>query len=269
MKAARSVDFFTEQNRKAEADLEKYFHDPDMEILHVFRVEVKKMRAVLFQLEQLAWSKKVKKAHRRLRHIFHKAGHIRELQLEQSWLKRHRKFDLLRLMEYDKNLIKADRSFHTEVPEMLHIFKKIRGKLEQSLMQITQHESDIYVTKKWQETLHAILVVTTASDWHETRKKIKQLLYALNWIPEVIVLSAPVNRIFQALDNLQSLIGQWHDMILLQKKLLLLKKKIKGHAIQIREQQLAIRKLQAEKGALEKDIRSVFRQVRKYIMAYR
>ena len=269
MNIARSADFFIGQHQKAVNDLENYFHDPDMEILHEFRVELKKMRAVIFQMEQLAGNKKVRKAHREIRHIFHKAGHIRELQLESAWLHRHRKFNLLRLMEYDKDIKKADRSFHREVPEMIHSFKKVKQRLEKIFPGVTQQKSDLYITAKWQETLKAVLAVETESGWHETRKTIKQLLYARNWIPEAIVLSAPVNRIFLQLDNLQSLIGQWHDLILLEKKLLSLKKKLKGHAMLIREQQLAIRKLQLEKEALAKQVTIAFRKIRKGVMAYR
>ena len=269
MNAVRSVDFFISQHQKAVNDLENYFHDPDMEILHEFRVEVKKIRSVLFLIEQITGSKKVKKAHRQIRHIFHKAGEIRELQLESVWLHRHRKFNLLRLMEYDKEIKKSDRSFHLEVPEMLHSFKKIREKIEKIFPYLTQQKSDHYITKKWQETLLAVLTVKTETGWHETRKKIKQLLYARNWIAEAIVLPVPVNRIFLVLDNLQSLIGQWHDLKLLEKKLLSLEKKSKGHAMLIREQQLAIKKLQLEQDDLAKKISISFRNIRKNIIAYR
>jgi CHAD domain-containing protein len=268
MNVARSVDFFIGQHQKAENDLENYFHDPDMEILHEFRVELKKMRAVIFQMEQLTDSKKVKKAHRQIRHIFHKAGQIRELQLESVWLHRHRKFDLLRFMEYDKDIKKADRSFHLEVPEMLHSFKKIRKWLEKIFPEVTEQKSDLYITEKWQGTLRAVMAVKTESVWHETRKEIKQLLYARNWIPEAIVLSHQVNGIFLALDNLQSLIGQWHDLILLENKLLSLEKKVKGRAMLIREPKVAIRKLQLEKEALAKQINITFGKIRKKILAY-
>lgn len=269
MNKVRSVDFFIGQHQKAVNDLENYFHDPDMETLHEFRVEVKKIRSVLFQMEQITGRKKVKKAHSQIRHTFHKAGQIRELQLESAWLHLHRKFNLLRVMEYDKKIKKADRSFHLEVPEMLLSFKKNREGLEKIFPELTQKKSDHYITKKWQETLLAVLAVKTDSGWHETRKKIKQLLYARNWIAEAIVLPVPVNRIFLTLDNLQSLIGQWHDLLLLEKKILSLKKKIKGHAMLIREQQLAIRKLQLEKDKIAKQVSMAFRKIRKNIIAYR
>jgi CHAD domain-containing protein len=269
MNKVRSVDFFIGQHQKAVIDLGNYFHDPDMEILHEFRVEVKKIRSVLFLMEQITGSKKVKKAHRQIRHIFHKAGKIRELQLESAWLHRHRKFNLLRVLEYDTEIKKSDRSFHLEIPEMLHSFKKIREKMEKIFPDLTEQKSDHYITKKWQETLLAVLAVKTESDWHETRKKIKQLLYARNWITEAIVLPVPVNRIFIVLDNLQALIGQWHDMLLLEKKLISMKKKIKGHVILMREQQIAIRKLKLEKEEMAKQVISTYRKIRKNIIAYR
>jgi CHAD domain-containing protein len=269
MNAVRSVDFFIGQHQKAVNDLDNYFHDPDMEILHEFRVEVKKIRSVLIQMEHVTGSKKVKKAHRQIRHIFHKAGEIRELQLESAWLHRHRKFNLLRVMEYDKMIKKYDRSFHLEIPEMLHSFIKIRASLEKIFPELTQKKSDHYITKKWLETLHDVLAVKTETGWHETRKKIKQLLYARNWIAESVVLPVPVNRIFMVLDNLQSLIGQWHDLLLLEKKLFRMKKKIKGHVMLIREQQIAIKKLKLEKESVAKQVIILFRRIRKNINTYR
>lgn len=268
MKIARTVDFFEDQYQKAVSHLESYFHDPAVETLHQFRVEVKKIRAVCFQLEQLKDRRKVKKYHHQIRHIFRKGGHIRELQLERAWLSRHRKFNLIRLMAYDANLEKADKSFHMEVPEMLHIFKKARKKLDQYLQLVTQDESDHYVTEQWCVTLQSVLAVTADSAWHETRKKIKQLLYARNWIPSDAVQTAPVKKIFQGLDKLQDLIGQWHDLLVLENKILGIHKKVKGHAILIRELQLAIGKLNIEKENLAVRIRRTLQKIRKQISAY-
>jgi CHAD domain-containing protein len=212
--------------------------------------------------------RKVKKYHHQIRHIFRKAGHIRELQLEMAWLRRHRKFDLIRIMEYDANLKKADKSFHIEVPEMLNMFKKARKKLGKYLQLVTQDESDHYVTEHWCVTLQAVLAVADESAWHETRKKIKQLLYARNWIPSNTVQTAPVKKIFQSLDKLQDLIGRWHDLLVLENKIMGIEKKVKGHAMLIRGHQLAIGRLNLEKENLAERIRRAFLKICTQIKAY-
>jgi CHAD domain-containing protein len=268
MIVSRTLDFFETQIQSAREDLEKYFLDPQVEVLHRFRVELKKIRSVLFLLEEIKGSNKIKKSHQQVKHIFRKGGEIRELQLEIDWLGRHRKFDLMRLMLYDVKLKKADRSFHHEIPAMLRVLKKISRKTKHSLSVLTQDETNVYISRKWKLVLTAILSDIKESNWHEARKGIKQLVYAWQWIPEYVPLPKQVIKIFKALDKLQNTIGRWHDLDLLGNKLQRIGTKIAGHAILQREQQLALKKLIAEREILSSRIKDAFGKINKMIRDY-
>ena len=57
--------------------------------LHDFRVEIKKLRAVIKFLRDIYPKQKLKKAGHLLRTIFQTAGEIREYQLMQQWLQKY------------------------------------------------------------------------------------------------------------------------------------------------------------------------------------
>lgn len=269
MAISGSYDYFKVQAKGARIDLNKYFHDPQVESLHRFRVEIKKIRAVFIQLEDLSGSNQVKKLHQGIKKIFRKAGVIRELQLEKTWLEKHRKFDLLRLMQYEPSLRKADKAFHQNIPKMLDALKKISRKMEGRLIKITQQQTDEYISKKWQSVLRPLLSNIDESHWHETRKGIKQLVYARHWISPDRILQKKVLSIFLSMDKLQNYIGNWHDLDLLAQKLQAIEGKTSGHAILQREQQLALKRLHIEKENLAHKIRTGLSKIKILIHGYK
>lgn len=261
--------YFTVQSKAANKDLDNYFHDPQVEILHQFRVEIKKIRAVFFHLEYLPGWKPVKKNHQQIKNIFNKAGEIRELQIEIAWLMKHRKFNILRLMQYESKLRKSEESFHKKTPSMLDTFKKVCRKMEHRLCVLTQQQTDHYISEKWQFVLKLLLANIDETHWHETRKELKQLIYARKWISEETVLSKKVISIFHSLDKIQNSIGSWHDLDLMAVKLQGIERKIEGNANLQREQQLALKKLLSDKKALARRIHAKLSKVKILIREYK
>lgn len=269
MAISGTYEYFKVQSKSAMKDLEKYFHDPQVEILHQFRVKLKKIRAVFFHLEEMRDQKSVKKIHQDVKKIFRKAGEIRELQLEIAWLEKHRKFNLLRLMQYESKLRKADKYFHNRIPYMLDTFKKVCRKTENRLSKLTQQQTDQYISKKWQVVLLPLLTNIDQKYWHETRKGVKQLVYARHWIATDTILQKKVISIFLSLDKLQNNIGNWHDLDLLAHKIQHIGKKMEGHSILQREQQLALKRLLSEKEGIVKRILINLSKTQKLIRKYK
>ena len=262
-------DYFKVQAKVAMQELDKYYHDPQVEILHQFRVELKKIRAVFFHLEEMQDQKAVKKIHQVVKKIFRKAGEIRELQLEIAWLEKHRKFNLLRLMQYESKLRKSDKYFHRNIPMMLDTFKKVYRKTEHKLSKLTQQQTNEYISKKWQVVLFPLLANVDERCWHETRKGVKQLVYARHWISADTILQKKVISIFLSLDKLQNSIGKWHDLDLLENKIQHIGKKMEGHTILQREQQLALKKLLSDKEAIAKRIQNNLSKTQELIRKYK
>jgi|GEM_PF-3576905 len=264
-----SHDFFEHQYQKVVQGLNYIYEDPDQEIVHDFRVDLKKMRSVFFLMEKVSGEKKIKAMHHQIRDIFRKAGHIREMQMEIEWLARHRKFDLIRHMQYYSKLKKSDKSFIRDIPEILHTFRNIHRKMNQSMLSLTQEQSNNYVKETWQQILRVVIQVNEESDWHPTRKKIKQLLYLRNWVPKVALSSRPVRNIFKSLSNLEQLIGHWHDLEILSTKLNKFDNDISGHIILSRELQMAKGKINMERENLSMLIHKAFKELTGIIKAYR
>ena len=264
----KSHEFFERQYLKVVQGLTKIYQNPDKEIVHNFRVDLKKMRAIFFMMEKLLGKKKISSIHHQIRDVFRKAGHIRELQMEIEWLARHRKFYLIKHLQYYSKLKKSDKSFIRDIPAMLGTFEKVYRKMNQRMYSLTQEQSDNYVKETWQQTIRVIIQVNEVSDWHPTRKKIKQLLYLRNWVPNVAVSYLPVRNIFKSLINLEQLIGHWHDLEILSAKLNKLDNDISGHIILSRELQMATKKINMEKENLSMLNHKAFKELTGIIKAY-
>ena len=63
-------EYFKVQAKLAIKELDKYFHEPQVETLHQFRVVLKKIRAVFYHLQEMMQQKAVKKLHRQLKKIY-------------------------------------------------------------------------------------------------------------------------------------------------------------------------------------------------------
>src|SRR5487761_2478373 len=74
-------------------NLFNHLHDFDLNgdevSLHDFRVEMKKLRAVIRFLRQVYPKQKIKKPAQLLRSIFQAAGEMREYQILQQWLQKN------------------------------------------------------------------------------------------------------------------------------------------------------------------------------------
>lgn len=268
MIVAKTLDYFETEHAKAAGDLQKYAEFPREEILHQFRVEIKKMRAVFLLMEELGGDKRMQKCHRQVRSIFRKAGYIRELQVEKNWLNRHRKFNLVRHMRYEEKLLKANKNLQKEIPGMLQKLGKVRKHTEHFLSAFGQHNADQYIKRKWNESLRMILHLKDESHWHEARKKIKQFLYAKNWLTDGVFISGKVKKIFNQLNRFQEQIGKWHDLEMLVLKLKEFQKYLEGHITLKREHQLALRKINLEKDFIASAVRNTQYKIIGLMAAY-
>lgn len=268
MIVAKTLDYFETEFAKAVKYLEKYAEDPQEETLHQFRVEIKKIRSVFGMMEELRGDKKIAKWHRQVRSIFRNAGIIRELQLEKNWLNIHRKFNLIRQLRYEDKIIKANKNLQKAIPGMLKKLGKVRVNTEHILSELTQQQASLYVKRKWRESLVMVLHLDNESHWHETRKNIKQFLYAKQWIPDDVYVSGKIKKIFNQLNRLQEIIGKWHDLEVLLLKLKTFGTYLEGHSNLKREHQLALRKIYIEKDFLASAIRNTKEKIIGLMTAY-
>lgn len=195
-------------------NLFNHLHDFDLNgddvSLHDFRVEMKKLRSIVQFLRQVYPKQKLKRPAHLLRLIFQEAGEMREYQLLQQWLDKHQLKTLQEQYFPPLRLEQMMMAFRLRADHYQDDFKEI---IEQSGRFIAS--TNEILAEQYFVDLNAQLLEMTNRDlpnteWHELRKRIKQWMYAINWIkPEE---AAEKDPLFSYYNKLQEQIGQWHDL---------------------------------------------------------
>ncbi len=179
--------------------------------LHDFRVELKKMRAILKFLSKIYSKQKLKKSARLLANIFQQAGDIREYQILLQWLDKNDMNDLIIQCFPEHRMIEMIQHFQQQT----HLFKLELKELVDQLTDFVKSTNSIlseqYATDLFAQINKIILKDCNTSQWHDLRKRIKQWQYACNWVDEKDWNLE--NAYFQ---KLQEAIGNWHDIETIQ-----------------------------------------------------
>ncbi len=188
--------------------------------LHDFRVEIKKMRAILKFLKTIYPKQKLKKSARQLNNIFKQAGEIREYQLLLQWFQKN---DLEIFIEHIFPLSVLDemsKDFHLQAHQFKQDLKELTENISEYIHATNEILSEHYVRELFAQMDQLIRTNDSKNNWHELRKIIKQWMYAINWI------EGGLETDIAYYQKLQEAIGYWHDAevikeTLLQKKIFL------------------------------------------------
>lgn len=191
--------------------LEQYTTAPNEEVLHQLRVSLKKVKAVLDYLRTLH-PKKIGSLRKKLQLVFHAVGSVREAQLRLKWLKEKRVNYLIKYAALDQKMKEEEELLFTQAKDHCKNLRTVRDKLDKYLKDVEGAFLLKYTVGLKEELAHQILSIEK-KDWHELRKLIKQLLYALHWVTESHELKLLSVAEYKKLDLLQEKIGVWHDAI--------------------------------------------------------
>lgn len=235
-----------------------YRADARSKTMHGMRTDMKTIRSVFFLLEETKQGDRAHKLHRRLKKVFAAAGRIREYQLEANWLRRHRRHALLRLLDYAGEIEKNNAEFQRHTGKHVRTLHGIIREARAMLAELPDKAVKGYLgtmLARVREDFHAGLPPV---DWHDLRKRIKRLIYARHWVLQEDETPRPaVQRFLDDLGTLQSAIGDWHDLAVMETRLHEASTLIRSHANACHEYMLARRKLSTERQRSESDIRRI------------
>jgi len=185
--------------------------------LHDFRLELKKLKAIIKFLKSIYPRQKFKRPIHLLGSVFQHAGEIREYQLLQQWLKSHQLEHLTKEYFPEEKMQKMillfqqrSVSYKTDLKEVIDSCSKFI----QTTNKILPEQYVIGLNAKIDKLLHKHV---SDNDWHELRKMIKQWMYAVNWIPDEEQTKSDSQ--FSFYNKLQESIGHWHDMKVIKETL--------------------------------------------------
>ena len=212
MKRKTEKAYFNELWSEMTASLEDFLKAGDQEKLHKFRVQVKKLRALLTLLDAALSQKKLSKSFKPVRKIFKDGGMIREayinIQLSSHYELKNDDF----ILEQVNGMESAMLNFRENGKKYLKTIKTIHSEIEDELETI----ADEQVSEFYKSYLEQIAVILSSNQFddelHDCRKKIKTLVYNRKVAANALEGNLDLNNDY--LDKLQDQIGNWHDTII-------------------------------------------------------
>lgn len=148
----------------------------------------------------------------RLKRFFRQAGTVRTIGLRLNWL----------TTEGWSALAEASDSYMC----LKHQKKKLYKNEKKFISVLRQVQKKLHVHTEWgrasaiktyafqlKQTVFLIALSGSSDEWHELRKTIKQLLYAIQWMDAVEARKIISRATCLRLERLQEQIGLWHDLL--------------------------------------------------------
>jgi len=176
--------------------------------LHDFRVELKKLRAIIKFLRSVYPKQKLKQASYHLRNIFQSAGEIREYQIVQQWLHKHELAVIEKHYFPEEKMDIMVKAFHARSSDFKMQLKEVIDQCSKFIQTTNSILAEQYVVELHAQMSKLLRKPPAHSDWHELRKVIKQWMYAINWVAQ----EEDADHTLSYFNKLQESIGQWHDL---------------------------------------------------------
>jgi CHAD domain-containing protein len=212
MKRKAEKAYFNDLWDEMESSLEGFLHEGEQEKLHRFRVQVKKLRALLLLLDTALGQKALSKGFKPVRKIFKQGGVIREgyinIQLSSHYDLKDDKF----IQEQVDGMEKAMIEFRDNSKKHLRTIKEARNELEGKLEAIEDEQVSEFYKKELEQIALALSENQFNDELHDCRKRIKNLIY--NRKVAGTALEGIIDLNSEYLDKLQGQIGEWHDTII-------------------------------------------------------
>lgn len=201
----------------------------NLEMLHKIRVEIKKIRA----FERFAVVRGGAEMER-VKKMFRNAGMIREAGLTLSLMKEFNVTDPAFKSEKTGFLQQRSNVFQSYTTRFMQQIEQADRLFRKTLHSIRNKDIRQWFTRQLGKAA-GLVAVSSTSQFHAARKKIKTLLYVHGILPKKLAGSLHLNTTY--IDQLQDTIGKWHDVAMAVKLLISHRRTDKVEITQLREQQ--------------------------------
>ena len=191
--------------KSIEQNLSNYMKDKKPECLHRLRVELKKTKAVFYFTDNIY---KEKYDTTKLKPLFHKAGKIREMQINIHLLSSVSDSPKILIEQLKKNETILMQQFVKNSSRSILLIKNFVKNV--CLPEILPSKKTIVnYFKKERSKAKKILRHKKREDMHGYRKKIKKMMYVYNALPKEIQKQIELNE--TEINKQQKKLGDWHD----------------------------------------------------------
>lgn len=179
--------------------------------IHEIRVELKKLRALIFLQEQ-SGNKISAKEKTLLKKLFRQAGIIREAQVSSQLIRNTGRKSKEFLSQCRKEVEQESKRFVKQMRKHTDDIAKLNIQLWKKLQAVPAKSSRNILGELTNEMQKNLIPKLKPARLHETRKMVKRVVYIRS-----LLKNTQANKIVpatQQLKSLEDLIGKWHDTVL-------------------------------------------------------
>lgn len=208
----------------------------EQEELHHFRVNVKKVKALIGLLESTGRYKRNHINHSPLKKIFKQAGKIRTAYIELLLMKHYSLKDEAYYRTQQELINQWSEDFGNKLKRHSAILRKAKKKLLAGTGNIRGKSIKRYVKSLLEKLSDLFSSNKDDNEYHKARMVLKNLLYTYELFPEKSKKKLkPDNAYF---DELQEAIGKWHDAAVALNRIARISPASKPEALSKREREL-------------------------------
>lgn len=186
--------------------LEAYLQSGEMEDLHHFRVQVKKIRAFMILAESGEKKLDLQQQLKPVKKLFKRAGEIRSVDLHLVMARRQ----LIKAGLLDEQLKQRDKAlakFRPLAARHLHKSGRIKKRIHKQIKPIGNVHISLFYASNLKKIDKSLGRICFDERLHSCRKQLKVLLYNQRLVGPL--LNIGFNK--EYVDRLQTAIGDWHD----------------------------------------------------------
>jgi len=191
--------------------LKSFLDTGDQEALHKFRVQIKKLKAMLSLIEGSSGQNGLLKNFKPVRKVFQYAGNIREahvnLQLTSNYGLKNDIFE----SGQQKIIEEGTAEFRNKSKKIIKNINNAQKELKRQLPAMDDDSIAAYYKKQLELIAVNFTVSGFTEDMHTNRKLIKILVYNHKLADKALNGVLDFNTAY--LDKLQEAIGKWHDNV--------------------------------------------------------
>lgn len=212
MKKKDEKAYFNDQWKLMLAHFKAFIKTDDQEELHLFRVQVKKLRAMLMLLDIESSKSHLSKDFKPVKQIFKHGGDIRNAYINLQFGVRYQFKNEEFLMNQLYAIESGTNEFKTLGRKYLKAIKDTHHEIADDLRPVNNNAIVEFYKTKLDQVAMALDKLQFNDELHNARKQIKILLYNRKIAHKALDGKLKINSDY--LDRLQDLIGNWHDNLL-------------------------------------------------------
>lgn len=201
--------------------------DFDKNLIHQFRLEIKKLKAAMLLIHTAHKSFNIKKKLAAIQRLYKDLGAVREIQLQQDKFKENDKSYKASFRKKYKHILEEELLERQDIAlnhfdeSVIKSLKKLKKQVKKSLKKLSSGDFKKYFiarTSKLKKTLDT--VEFSDKKMHAMRKLIKEIKFNARFKQEIAEKWLAKNGInLTILEDLQKNLGDWQDNAILKEKL--------------------------------------------------